>query len=187
MDENRSRGSPRLQFSKEELENDALSRPIQIAEKAADKYEAAQKKLKRYRVRLTLENKENDAESSAASQESVSGDAHSAPHAGENTGIQTDPHAPAVQNTRQKPKPEKAVAAKTSASGSKPGAVQASSSASPEALHSDTAVSGTKKKALFRSGSSGSIFFQFPAMSYPQPNAPSRHLADGTSRSQGMK
>ena len=29
MDENRSRGSPRLQFSKEELENDALSRPIQ--------------------------------------------------------------------------------------------------------------------------------------------------------------
>ena len=34
MDENRSRGSPRLQFSKEELENDALSRPIQKAEKA---------------------------------------------------------------------------------------------------------------------------------------------------------
>ena len=29
MDENRSRGSPRLQFSKEELENDALKRPIQ--------------------------------------------------------------------------------------------------------------------------------------------------------------
>ena len=97
MDENRSRGSPRLQFSKEELENDALSRPIQKAEKAADKYEAAQKKLKRYRVRLTLENKENDAESSAALQESVSGDAHSAPHAGESTGIQTDPHAPAVR------------------------------------------------------------------------------------------
>lgn len=64
MDENRSRGSPRLQFSKEELENDALSRPIQKAEKAADKYEAAQKKLKRYRVRLTLENRESETASS---------------------------------------------------------------------------------------------------------------------------
>ena len=41
MDEHRSRGSPRLQFSKEELENDALARPIAKAEKAADKYEAA--------------------------------------------------------------------------------------------------------------------------------------------------
>lgn len=103
--------------------------------------------MKRYRVRLTLENKETDAASSVASQEDVSGDAHSVPHAGENTGIQTDPHAPAVQNTRQKPKPEKAGAAKASTSGSKPGAVQ-SSSASPEALHSDTAVPGAKKKAL---------------------------------------
>ena len=33
MDEHRSRGSPRLQFSKEELENDALARPIAKAEK----------------------------------------------------------------------------------------------------------------------------------------------------------
>ena len=36
MDENRSRGSPRLQFSKEELGKDALSRPLQKAEKAAE-------------------------------------------------------------------------------------------------------------------------------------------------------
>ena len=46
MDENRSRGSPRLQFSKEELENDALSRPIQKAEKAADRVEQVKKKAR---------------------------------------------------------------------------------------------------------------------------------------------
>ena len=32
MSEHRNRGSPRLQFSKEELENDALTRPIAKAE-----------------------------------------------------------------------------------------------------------------------------------------------------------
>ena len=32
MDEHRSRSSPRLQFSKEELENDALACPIAKAE-----------------------------------------------------------------------------------------------------------------------------------------------------------
>ena len=52
MDEYRNRGSPRLQFTREELENDALSRPIAKVEKAADKYEAARKKLKKKRLRL---------------------------------------------------------------------------------------------------------------------------------------
>ena len=45
MEQNRNRGSPRLLFSKEELDNPALSRPAKKAAKAADKYEAAQKKL----------------------------------------------------------------------------------------------------------------------------------------------
>ena len=47
MDELYNRGSPRLQFTKEELENDALSKPIARVEKAAEKYNAAQKKLKK--------------------------------------------------------------------------------------------------------------------------------------------
>ena len=47
MGEHRSCGSPRLQFSKEELENDALTRPIAKAEKAADKYEAAKRRCGR--------------------------------------------------------------------------------------------------------------------------------------------
>ena len=56
MEQNRNRGSPRLLFSKEELDNPALSRPAKKAAKAADKYEAAQKKLPtRHRLRLTRE------------------------------------------------------------------------------------------------------------------------------------
>ena len=66
MNEHRSRGSPRLQFSKEELENDALARPIAKAEKAADRYEAAQKKLRKgYRVRVTRESGETVSSSSS--------------------------------------------------------------------------------------------------------------------------
>lgn len=148
MDENRSRGSPRLQFSKEELENDALSRPIQKAEKAADKYEAAQKKLKRYRVRLTLENRESETASSTDAQQSMHEEDLSAFQAEREPGIQSDPNAPAVQNTRQKPKPEKATLGKASLSDSKAGIEQSGSAAGPESIHPDTAVSGTKKKAL---------------------------------------
>ena len=148
MDENRSRGSPRLQFSKEELENDALSRPIQKAEKAADKYEAAQKKLKRYRVRLTLENRESETASSTDAQQSMHAEDLSAFQAEREPGIQSDPSAPAVQNTRQKPKPEKATLGKASLSDSKAGIERSGSAAVSESIHPDTAVSGTKKKAL---------------------------------------
>ena len=63
MDELHNRGSPRLQFTKDELENDALSKPIARVEKAADKYDAAQKKLKkRYRLKLTREESEAKAQ-----------------------------------------------------------------------------------------------------------------------------
>ena len=96
MEENRSRGSPRLQFSREELENEALSRTIQKAEKAADKYEAAQKKLKRYRVRLTLENRESETASSSDAQQSMHAEDLSAFQTERDSGIQSDPSAPAV-------------------------------------------------------------------------------------------
>ena len=82
MDEYRNRGSPRLQFTREELENDALSRPIAKVEKAADKYEAARKKLKKKRLRLVREEvggapvsahdtAKNDAASVTAANESM--------------------------------------------------------------------------------------------------------------------
>ena len=58
MDE--SRTSPRLLFSKEELEDPELARPIAKAEKAADKYDAARKKLKK-RARLKLTREEAEA------------------------------------------------------------------------------------------------------------------------------
>ena len=106
MDELHTRGSPRLQFTKDELENDALSKPIARVEKAADKYDSAQKKLKRrYRLKLTREEREVKAQPDGhqtadfeaaditSTDEILDGD----------TGIRTDPHAPGVQNTRQRP------------------------------------------------------------------------------------
>ena len=109
MDEYRNRGSPRLQFSKEELENDVLSRPIAKAEKAADKYDAAKKKLNKKRLRLVREEvggapvsahdtAKNDAASVTAANESMP--FHTA--AEKEAGIETDPHAPGVRNTRQR-------------------------------------------------------------------------------------
>ena len=108
MDEHRSRGSSRLQFSKEELENDALTRPIAKAEKAADKYEAAQKKLRKgYRVRLTRETRETAASSSADHPRNTPDEHPAMPQEEEIPDVRIDPKAPAVQNTRKKPKPAK--------------------------------------------------------------------------------
>ena len=68
MDEPRNRGSPRLQFTKEELEDSTLSKPIAKAEKAADKYEKAKGKLKkRYQLKLSREEMEASNVSSKAS------------------------------------------------------------------------------------------------------------------------
>ena len=99
MNEQHNRGSPRLQFSKEELENDALSRPIAKAEKAADRYDKARKKLKKhYRLRLSRE----EAEPAPAA-EPMPEPAAGVPE-GAVPGERTDPQAPAVRNTRQRPK-----------------------------------------------------------------------------------
>lgn len=144
MDEHRSRGSPRLQFSKEELENDALARSIAKAEKAADKYEAAQKKMRKgYRIRLTRESGETASSSSSDHPRSVSDEHHAVPHEEETPDIRTDP---AVQNTRKKPKSVKAEA-------KAPGA---DTTPVPEPLSRGTAQdaavpaasAGTKKKVL---------------------------------------
>ncbi len=55
MTETRNRGSPRLRFSKEELENPKLARKAEKAEQAADRYDAAKKKLKTRRLKLSAE------------------------------------------------------------------------------------------------------------------------------------
>ena len=147
MDEHRSRGSPRLQFSKEELENDALARPIAKAEKAADKYEAAQKKLRKgYRVRLTRESGETASSSSSDNPRNVSDEHHAVPHEEETPDIRTDPTAPAVQNTRKKPKPVKAEAKALDAN-STPGSEQLFHGFVPDADVS-VAPAGAKKKVL---------------------------------------
>ena len=147
MDEHRSRGSPRLQFSKEELENDALTRPIAKAEKAADKYEAAQKKLRKgYRVRLTRETRETTASSSADHPRNAPDEHPAMPQEEEIPDVRTDPRAPAVQNTRKKPKSAKAEA-KVPDADSTPEPEQLFHGAGPDAAV-PAASAGAKKKVL---------------------------------------
>lgn len=147
MDEHRSRGSPRLQFSKEELENDALTRPIAKAEKAADQYEAAQKKLQKgYRIRLTRESRETVSSSSSDHARNTPDEFHTMPQEEEIPDVRTDPKAPAVQNTRKKPKPAKAEA-KVPDTGSTPVPEQLFHGAAPDAAV-PAASAGTKKKVL---------------------------------------
>ena len=111
MDEPRNRGSPRLQFTKEELEDSTLSKPIAKAEKAADKYEKAKGKIKKhYQLKLSREEMEASNVSSKASEElqtEESGNASSSADAANpfepDREIRTDPNAPGVRNTREKP------------------------------------------------------------------------------------
>ena len=54
MAEEHNRGSPRLQFTKEELEDPTLGKLAQKAEKAADAYDKSEKKLRtKHRLKLT--------------------------------------------------------------------------------------------------------------------------------------
>lgn len=147
MDEHRNRGSPRLQFSKEELENDALARPIAKAEKAADKYEAAQKKLRKsHRLQVTRESKETAASSSSDHPRSAPDELHAELREEEIPDVRTDPTAPAVQNTRKKPKPVKADAEAPNAN-STPVPEPLSHGTAPDAAV-PAASAGTKKKVL---------------------------------------
>ena len=147
MDEHRNRGSPRLQFSKEELENDALTRPIAKAEKAADKYEAAQKKLRKgYRIRLTRETRETTASSSSDHSQNTPDEHPAMPQEEEIPDVRTDPRAPAVQNTRKKPKPAKAEA-KVPDADSTPEPEQLFHGVGPDAAI-PAASAGAKKKVL---------------------------------------
>ena len=147
MDEHRSRGSPRLQFSKEELENDALARSIAKAEKAADKYEAAQKKMRKgYRIRLTRESGDTVSSSSSDHPRSAPDEYHAVTREEEIPDVRTDPTAPTVQNTRKKPKSVKAEA-KAPGADTTPVPEPLSRGTAPDAAV-PAASAGTKKKVL---------------------------------------
>ena len=99
-----NRGSPRLQFTNEERASRALEKPIARAEKAADKAEAARKKLRnKHRLELSVEEVKADRQVTAA--ESSAGEAAAGMPDVSDEGIldvRTDPAAPGVKNTRQR-------------------------------------------------------------------------------------
>lgn len=129
------------------MENDALARPIAKAEKAADKYDAAQKKLRKgYRVRMTRESKETTASSASDHPHSTPDEHHAVQQEEEIPDVRTDPRAPAVQNTRKKPKPAKAEA-KAPDANSTPGPEQLFHGAGLDTA-APAASAGAKKKVL---------------------------------------
>ncbi len=149
MDEYRNRGSPRLQFSREELENEELTRPVSKAEKAADRYDAAKKKLrKRYRLKLTPEEKDGIAPDAAFNPKIQIAQDRTEYSMPDQPDIQTDPKAPGVQNTRQKPKPAKAGSGKAADLTSIPTAGKPSHKAATDAVQSADPFPGKKKKGL---------------------------------------
>lgn len=99
-----NRGSPRLQFTNEERASRALEKPIARAEKAADKAEAARKKLRnKHRLKLSVE--EVTAGRNVPAAESSAGEAATGMPAVSDEGIpdvRTDPDAPGVKSTRQR-------------------------------------------------------------------------------------
>ena len=155
MDEHHNRGSPRLQFSKEELENDTLSRPIARAEKAVDRYDAARKKLrKHYRLKLSREEAaaSPDTGSPAESAPDLAPEAASGAESEAALDVRTDPHAPGVQNTRQRPEARKKTGKPNQSSPGKAagkGKTAAESSAS-KAGGKTPGAAGPEKKKTFR-------------------------------------
>lgn len=148
MDKYRNRDSPKLQFSKEEQENDVLTKPIAKAEKVADKYAAAKQKMKkRNRVKRTMENKENDSPLLSSQQSHPQSSIISESLIEEKQDVRIDPNAPGVRNTREKPKTAKAASTqKVENAGEQ---VKATISEKAEDItQSDPAMPGQKKKVM---------------------------------------
>lgn len=164
MDEPRNRGSPRLQFTKEELEDSTLSKSIAKAEKAADKYEKAKGKLKkRYQLKLSREEMEaSKAPEELGTEESniASSSADAANPFEPDREIRTDPNAPGVRNTREKPqgrhesrsaqKPDNFRHNENRSAGSQNSSSQPTSSASRHSSKAESSIptseAGVKKK-----------------------------------------
>ena len=122
MTEPRNRGSPRLRFSKEELENPKLAQKAEKAEQAADRYDAAKKKLQTRRLKLIAE--EVQTEQDAMQQiEADAAELH-------------EPASPSGESSQQKKQASKVVRspADSKSSGKAPAFVSSVTQATAEAV-----------------------------------------------------
>lgn len=134
MTEPRNRGSPRLRFSKEELENPELAQKAEKAEQAADRYDAAKKKLQTRRLKLTAE--EVQTEQNAMQQiEADAAELH-------------EPASPSGESSQQKKQASKVVRspADSKSSGKAPALVSSVTQATAEAV--DVSSPNARKKKI---------------------------------------
>lgn len=134
MTEPRNRGSPRLRFSKEELENPKLAQKAEKAEQAADRYDAAKKKLQTRRLKLIAE--EVQTEQDAMQQiEADAAELH-------------EPASPSGESSQQKKQASKVVrsSADSKSSGKAPAFVSSVTQATAEA--GDASLPHARKKKI---------------------------------------
>ena len=134
MTEPRNRGSPRLRFSKEELENPKLAQKAEKAEQAADRYDAAKKKLQTRRLKLIAE--EVQTEQDAMQQiEADAAELH-------------ELASPSGESSQQKKQASKVVrsSADSKSSGKAPALVSSVTQATAEAV--DASSSHARKKKI---------------------------------------
>lgn len=133
MTEPRNRGSPRLRFSKEELENPKLAQKAEKAEQAADRYDAAKKKLQTRRLKLIAE--EIQTEQDAMQQiEADAAELH-------------EPASPSGESSQQKKQASKVVRspADSKSSGKAPALVSSMTQATAEAVDASSPHARKKK------------------------------------------
>ena len=136
MTEPRNRGSPRLRFSKEELENPELAQKAEKAEQAADRYDAAKKKLQTRRLKLIAE--EVQTEQDAMQQiEADAAELH-------------EPASPSGESSQQKKQASKVVRspADSKSSGKAPAFVSSVTQATAEAVDASSPHARKKKIRL---------------------------------------
>ena len=136
MTEPHNRGSPRLRFSKEELENPELAQKAEKAEQAADRYAAAKKKLQTRRLKLTAE--EVQTEQNAMQQiEADAAELH-------------EPASPSGESSQQKKQASKVVRspADSKSSGKAPALVSSVTQATAEAVDASSPHARKKKIRL---------------------------------------
>ena len=136
MTEPRNRGSPRLRFSKEELENPKLAQKAEKAEQAADRYDAAKKKLQTRRLKLTAE--EVQTEQDAMQQNDAdAAELH-------------EPASPSGEPSQQKKQASKVVrsSADSKSSGKAPALVSSVTQATAEAVDASSPHARKKKIRL---------------------------------------
>ena len=136
MTEPHNRGSPRLRFSKEELENPELAQKAEKAEQAADRYDAAKKKLQTRRLKLIAE--EIQTEQDAMQQiEADAAELH-------------EPASPSGESSQQKKQASKVVrsSADSKSSGKAPALVSSVTRATAEAVDASSPHARKKKIRL---------------------------------------